>query len=238
MIKIGVCDDEPAICSELEKMILGFRQKTIEKLDTEIFYSGRDLVTYLRDNSPFDLIFLDIELGDMTGVDIGHIIRGEMDNQTTKIVYITSKSGYDRQLFAVQPLCFLEKPIDSTAVFNAISLAIKLLDKENRTYTFRAEGELHKILVKEIIYFSIHGRKVSLIGEKSSFLFNGTIKEIEKDLADCGFVTPHRSYLINFTHVKKIGENDITMSNNESIYLSRRQSKDIRKLLVTFEEGR
>ena len=134
MVSIGICDDEGAVCSHLERMIWEFRQTTNEKIETEVFFSGKDLTKHLKNGKTFDIIFLDIELGDMTGVEIGHMIREDMEDHGVKIVYISSKSGYDRQLFAVQPLNFLTKPLNQKSVFEAISRALLLLNKESNAF--------------------------------------------------------------------------------------------------------
>ena len=100
----------------------------------DIFYGGEALIDSIKENGNYDLIFLDIELGKINGVEIGHIIREDMEDYVTKIIYISSKSGYDRQLFEVQPLHFLQKPLDEEKVLKDVLLALKILGKENQVF--------------------------------------------------------------------------------------------------------
>jgi len=102
---------------------------------------------------------------------------------------------------------------------------------EDEVYTFKAGHEVREIPIKEIIYFEIFGRKVSLISVKGKHHFTGKIGAIEKELASFGFVSPHRSYVINFSFISSIRGNEIIMKNGDMVYLSRRKWKELRKLL-------
>ena len=92
MFKIAICDDVKAICDELKYVILNVEKNIVhEEIDVNIFYSGDSLITELREGHKYDLIFLDIELGSkINGINVGHVIRNEMDDYITQIVYISS----------------------------------------------------------------------------------------------------------------------------------------------------
>ena len=117
MFKIAICDDVPVVCSEIKDIIMNLEDKAkYPKIEVGIFQSGEALIDSINEEGPYDLLFLDIELGEINGVEIGHIIREQMEDYVTKIVYISSKDIYDRQLFDVQPLHFIKKPIDPEKV--------------------------------------------------------------------------------------------------------------------------
>lgn len=63
----------------------------------------------------------------MNGVELGQLIRTELNDHIMKIIYISDRACYDRQLFEVQPLNFLPKPIDKEKLFKMIDLTVKLL---------------------------------------------------------------------------------------------------------------
>jgi len=107
MLRIAICDDDHNICTQLEKIILDFQEQVMKDLEVEVFYSGESLFEHIKTEDGFDLIFLDIELERITGVEVGELLRHDLEDYTTKIVYISSKNYYDRQLFEVQPLHFL-----------------------------------------------------------------------------------------------------------------------------------
>lgn len=107
MLRIAICDDEITICSHIENIIMEYSKYFVIK----VFYTGEQLVDYIEQGNKFDLIFLDIELNLLNGIQVGKKIRQDMNDYITKIVYISGKNCYDRELFDVQPLNFIPKPI-------------------------------------------------------------------------------------------------------------------------------
>ncbi len=146
MLKIAVCDDVGEICAELENIILDFQKQSGVELSVDIFFSGEGLINYIKNGNSFDLIFLDIEFGKINGVEVGRFIRDEMEDYITKILYISSKNGYDRQLLDVQPLHFLSKPLNKNMVVDDIRLAIKIIGMDNNTFSFNIGNETKIIM--------------------------------------------------------------------------------------------
>jgi DNA-binding LytR/AlgR family response regulator len=230
MIRIAVCDDVAEICSELENVILDFQEQAGQKLTVDVFYSGEELVNYIKNGNSFDLIFLDIEIGKINGVEVGHFIRDELKDYITKIVYISSKSVYDRQLFDVQPLHFLPKPLDRKKVINDIKLAIRLLEKENKTFSFKTGTQLYRLPIKEIIYFESAGRQIKLISSNEMFYFYGTIDSVKEQLSKSRFIMPHCSYIVNYDNIVSIKKDEIKMCNGDIIPISRLKAKEVMDL--------
>ena len=236
MFKIAVCDDIKVTCDELKEIILSKAKGALyENISVDIFYSGDALISDIGEGNLYDLIFLDIELGGkINGVEIGHIIRDEMDDYITQIVYISSKNNYDRQLFDVQPLHFLQKPIDVSKLLNDIKLAIKISGKENKIFEFKNLRNTVKVPYKDILYFESKVREISLVSCKMQYTFYDNIQELSKVLPDF-FIYPHRSYLVNYELIACFKYEELIMSNGDIIPISRSKRKEIRKLQMMFE---
>ena len=237
MFKIAVCDDIKVTCDELKEIILSKAKGALyENISVDIFYSGDALISDIGEGNLYDLIFLDIELGGkINGVEVGHIIRDEMDDYTTQIVYISSKNNYDRQLFDVQPLHFLQKPIDVSKLLNDIRLAIKISGKGNKIFEFKNLRNTVKIPYKDILYFESKGREISLVSCKMKYTFYDNIKNLSKVLPDF-FIYPHRSYLVNYGLIACFKFEELIMSNGDIIPISRNKRKEIRNLQMIFEK--
>ena len=80
MLNIAICDDEVNICGIVEQMVIQlFEEQNIEcEIDT--FISGKSLCKEMR-RTEYDILFLDIEIPDMGGIEIGKFIREELNNQ-------------------------------------------------------------------------------------------------------------------------------------------------------------
>ena len=237
MFKIAVCDDIKVTCDELKEIILSKVKGVLhENISVDIFYSGDALISDIGEGNLYDLIFLDIELGGkINGVEVGHIIRDEMDDYTTQIVYISSKNNYDRQLFDVQPLHFLQKPIDVSKLLNDIRLAIKISGKGNKIFEFKNLRNTVKVPSIDILYFESKGREISLVSCKMKYTFYDNIKNLSKVLPDF-FIYPHRSYLVNYGLIACFKFEELIMSNGDIIPISRNKRKEIRNVQMIFEK--
>ena len=74
MVRVAICDDNKVLCAQLEDLVIRAGTNNDLHLDVSVFYTGESLSRCLRTDQ-FDLIFLDIELATMTGIEIGRCIR-------------------------------------------------------------------------------------------------------------------------------------------------------------------
>ena len=237
MIRIAVCDDDKYICSAVENMILDYQKQSSIKIAVEVFYKGEDLISYIKNEHQFDLIFLDIELGTTTGIDVGIKIRNELDDHVSKIVFVSSKDGYDRQLFAVQPLNFIKKPIDRDQTIKCIELAMKILNRDNSYFEYKFKKAMKKVNCKDILYFQSSLKKIKIITFDSEDEFYGSLEEMKHKLP-ISFISPHASYVINFSCVNCIAKNDLYMINGDKIPISQKKLKNVREFFIEFEKER
>ena len=114
-IDIAICDDEIAICNQLEQYITDFL--TIKEIDfhIDIFTSGDTLLDALSSEN-YDLIFQDIELSGINGIETAAYIRNTLHNDAVQIVYISAVQSYAMKLFESRPMHFLVKPLTYDAI--------------------------------------------------------------------------------------------------------------------------
>lgn len=231
MINIAICDDDKYICTDIENIVLEYSKNKRVDIETEVFYTGEELLRHIEKDNNVDLIFMDIELDATTGITVSKLIRNELDNHIVKIVFITSKDGYERELFDVQPFNFIKKPVDKSSISKCMDLLMKLLNKENDTFEYSANRTIFKEKFKNIMYFENNLRKVKIITTEGINYFNSTLADVKDKVPD-NFLEPHGSFLVNYDYVKQIGENEIVMVNGQRIEISRRYKKNIREYQI------
>jgi DNA-binding LytR/AlgR family response regulator len=236
MLKIAICDDEQIVCADIEKNILDFKKESGLDLEVEVFNSGIDLLKFIENENTFDLIFLDIEMQDLNGIQVGIKLRNELEDYVTKIVYISSKDNYDRQLFEVQPMHFLSKPIDKEKIIADIKLALKILGKSGGVFSYKIGHSVHKIPIKDILYFESMDREIKLVSIKGTVYFYDTIEAVLSQVSSFQFIQIHRSFIINYAYVSKFRYEEVIMQNGERLLISQRRRKDVRDLLISYEK--
>lgn len=235
MIRIAVCDDFPETVTQVNEYLVEYQQLRDVKLDIKSFYNAEELWEYLRRNS-CDLVILDIELVKMNGVELGQLIRTELNDHTMKIVYISAKDCYDRQLFEVQPLNFLPKPIDKEKLFKMIDLTIDLLRDTERFFVFENKQGTFRIRFNDIIYFESLDHDIKIAAVSGNYEFKSSLSEVLKQLSDSRFLQVHRSYIINYSNANHIKYEEIIMSNGDAIPVGRDRRKDVRKIISEWED--
>ncbi len=232
MLRIAICDDEKIICTGLEDVLYEIGKDINQEIETEVYYSGENLCDYLCEGNRFDLIFLDIELSNINGVEVGKIIREKLKDELTQIVYISGNESYAMELFEIRPLNFLIKPFSKEKLEEVLLKAIKLLHKENNFFEYKNNNITFSILLKDILYFESHGRKVNIVLSNETKSFYGKLSTVEEQIHNQDFIMIHKSYLINLNHCIEYTYEYVKMSNDEVLTISQNNRKSVREKLM------
>ena len=235
-IKIAVCDDEKTICSSLFNILEKISKDISIQFKTDCFTSGEELCSEMQFTN-YDLIFLDIELPKMNGVEIGKYIRENSHNELVQIAYISSNQEYAMDLFEIRPINFLIKPLDYKKIKKIIDKFLILSEIETRVFKFKKGREFHKILLSDIIYFCSNGRKVELITQNESFEFYGSLETIYKEVKNSKFLYVHKSFLVNYKYIKNYEYEQVTMTNGSIIQISQSRRKAVRSMFFKMGES-
>ena len=232
MYRIAVCDDEVITCEKIRRFLLQFRESADIELSAESFYSGKDFVRRL-DEETFDMIFLDIELPDQNGVEIGRYIRNVCQNQKTQIVYISSKTHYALELFQMRPLDFLVKPVGYGDVEKVMKVFLELSDTGHEIFEYQSGQRFYRVPCDEILYFSSEGRQVKVqpIGKKEYPMFYGKLDQVLKQLSG-GFLMIHKSFVVNTRYIKQYNYESVVMINGDELSISRPHRKEVRDRMM------
>lgn len=231
---IGICDDGQNVCTSIEEMLMKFAQERGIRIDTQIWYTGEGLRDYLAQGNYLDILFLDIELFVMTGIEVGNYIRNQLDNTSMQIVYISGKASYAQQLFKTQPLDFLVKPITQSQINDTMQDACKIIKRKNERFEFQQGKDYYYIPMGSIIYFVSEGRKIKIVTIKESFEFYGKIKEIVKRLSE-DFILIHQSYIINKGYIFRYSYEMVELVNGKILTISQGNRKKVRERILRDE---
>ncbi len=238
MKRIAICDDEIGTCSDLENMILGFANQHALQIETEVFYSGEMLYHALLEQCLFDLIFLDIQLFQLDGIQVGKQIREQLRNDKIGIVYISSKETYAMSLFQVRPLDFLLKPLNREKVVAVLELFIRLSEANKIEFYYHIGKSICKLYLDEIYYFACNGRKVEVYTSSEQREFYGAMREVWKQVEGKGFWIIHKSYIVNTAFVSIFHYDSIQMTDGTCLPISQKYRKAIKEnLMERYQRG-
>lgn len=232
MLKIAICDDDKALCRQLKSILNKISENINEFFEISVFYTGEELCDILLSKKSFNVIFLDIELCEINGVEVGKKIREELNDELTQIVYISAKDSYAMELFDIRPLNFLVKPLKKEKIESVLKTARKVLGSNNQYFEYKIGNVNFNVSISDVLYFESSGRKVKIILKDDEKEYYGKLSEVEKKLKNSDFFSIHKSYLINYNYVIEYTYEYVKMSNNEILGISQNNRKAVREKLL------
>lgn len=232
MFKIGICDDEKITCAEIEDIIHKFCNDNGIPVETYVWYTGELLCIDLKNKVKLDLLFLDIDLLSMTGVEVSDFIRKELEIFSVEIIYISSKTEYIMELFHAHPFNFLTKPLSAAQIEENVREAIKVHKEKNTEFEYSIKGEFERIAYKDIKCFLSDNKKINIITTKGAVTINGKLKEIAQSLPK-NFIQIHQSHIINMDYIDKCSYEAVRLKGEkESLNISKTYRKIVRDSLL------
>lgn len=237
IIRIAVVDDEAPICEQMISILEEIDSSL--KLDFEIgpYYSGEALIKDLKAGEKYELIFLDIELIKMNGIDVSRFIRDELIDDSTQIVFVSGKNGYDRMLFEFRPINFIEKPVTLDKIMNVISKYLRIYSLNKEFFQYKVNRDNFLVKIDEILYFKSDDRKVIIALNSKTDDFYGSLENVAKQIKGKGFFSPHRSYLVNYKFVRCFQSKKIVMTNDDVIPISDKNRDEVCRIQIMLENG-
>lgn len=232
MIKIAICDDNEQFNILLENLILKYAKSKGITVDIQTFLTPLKLFSNIEEEGLFDILFLDIELGFETGIEVGAKIRSNLKNETMQIVYVSAKEEYAIQLFDIRPMNFLVKPINYKKLAFVLDEYERLFGFKSRFFTYNIGKRQYKINENSILYFQSQGKKINMITHDGAEEFYGKLTDIIPQLNEQIFCVVHKSFIINMRYVLQYRSDNILMTNGAEIPISRSMKKSVKNKII------
>jgi DNA-binding LytR/AlgR family response regulator len=170
------------------------------------FESGLDIpISLLR---KAEVIFLDIELPELNGLDFLKTI----DNNP-KVVVTTAYPNFAVDAFEMAVTDYLVKPFSYERFIKAVNrVREKMLEINNESIFVYADKTTHKLKVEDILYIKSELDYISIVTEREQILLLGSLNNWEEKMKSYGFVRVHRSYIVNGKRIDKISSSKVTIS--------------------------
>lgn len=237
-MRIAVVDDENAVCSQIDKYVTEYALKKALKIDISAYYSGEAFCSALQ-NEPFDIVFLDIELGECSGLDVSRFIRDTRADQTTRIVYVTGKNEYDRLLFEFLPFGFIAKPVTQIKISDILEKFQRICGKEKTTFRYSLNHTDCWVRLSDVVYFESEDRKVHMHLNSTDEIITFYMKmtEIYDRVKDDVFLFIHKSFIVNERYVTAFHADRVRMTDGAELPVSRLRRKEILRRQMEIEMG-
>ena len=195
-MRIAICDDDPKDLETLSAMLYAYGERTGGNLLLFNFSSGDSLLQALESGARFDVLFLDILMPGIGGVEAARELR-RMDD-VSELVFLTVSPDFALDAFSVKARDYLIKPLTEATLFRLMDgLVIRL--GENEQIVIESKSGLKRLTPDRVEYCEVFSHKLCWHLRSGAVLESaGTIGDAERLLSPSGlFLRVHRSFLVN-----------------------------------------
>lgn len=227
-MKILVCDDDRLFLDKIGSMI----QKCCADIGISVQLTAASRKEELEqaDYTAADIAFLDIDMGEINGLDVARKIRS--CNQDVILIFVTNYLEYAPEGFEVQAFRYLLKQNIDEKLEEYLKEAIELHRANHQIVSFKIGGESISIPVEDILYVESMKRIITfhmLKGRKEQYQFYATMAAMEEQLEPMGFLRIQKSYLVNMEYIKSLQCGQAVLSNQVTLNVSKKNYPQIKQ---------
>ena len=234
-MNIAICENDAMDSDILRTTLSGYLEQNGYTGKIYAFKSGETLLSSFSLGA-FDVIFLDIFMDGISGIETAKKIRGI--DPTCALIFITSSPNHALEGFSVRASAYVVKPIREKEMQTALFQCREIFMKNARYIEIRADRMDVRLPLVKIYYIEIYDKSMLFHTPDGVYQTRMSMDEIEQKLAGDPFYRCHHSYIINMNHIGKINSQDIIMKNGDSVPMRTRGRDEIRADVAQFLSSR
>lgn len=212
-MEIAVVEDEKAVREYLCSLI----KRQAPKCRLQAYAAGEELLVSGR---RFDIVFLDVRLGGMDGIEAARRLRERQEE--TILIFLTGLKAYVFDALDLYAFHYLLKPVDEQKFAKVLERALReAARKKERREIFIKTRNL-TLDQADILYIESIRKKVEIHTARENIKIYASMEELEGQLGE-EFYRCHRAYLVNMAHIAQYSSDSITLANGESVYLAKKK---------------
>ncbi len=235
MIKFAICDDEQHMAQEISNQLSQYmNERQITSYCVNSFSNGHSL---LENGPDFDVIFLDIQMDELDGMEIAKMLRRRRNHSL--LIFVTVLKEYVFDAFEVEAYDYLIKPLDSGHFKRTMDRVIKSLEQRAaKSIVVQRGTSCEVILLAEIVYCEVQGRKIYIHKSDGKIIdYYDKLDDLEQRV-DRRFFRCHRSYLVNLEYVRGCNSGQVMLPQSDKIPVSRLRERDLTQALLRYMKER
>jgi len=218
----------------MEELTLRFLQENSVQGDCQVWNSGESLIADLEKGYVPEILFLDIELAEANGVEVGKYIRETLKNDQMQIIYVSSKTSYAMELFQVHPYDFLVKPVTEERFFIILEKIISVVSDDTKRFTYENNGATGRVALGEILYFESRDKSIVIhLNTGELITYRGKLKNEAEKLPDW-FVRVGQSFIVNIRYISQYRNREVVMLDQSVISVTAPYRDKTRQIVMKY----
>lgn len=230
---VAAVDDNEEDLALLKGYLDRFSAEQGVKIQTDLFESSVEFVETYKNN--YDVIFLDVEMPGMDGMEVAREIRRKDD--TVGIIFITNMIQYAIHGYEVNAIDFMVKPVGYFNFADKLNKALHFVRRRNgKEILVTGEEGAVRLEVSDVIYVEKEKNYLIFHTFKGNFRTRGTMQELRDRLGNLAFSECTTGCLVNLKYVERIEKNTVLVEGRE-LPVSRRLKKEFMQDFIDYVGG-
>lgn len=227
---IAIVDDSKNEQKLIYKAIAQWAKSNHQTVSIKLFDCGEDFLTTVP-NTHYDIVFMDIYMKDMTGIDTAINLR--QHHPDTLLIFFTTSAEHMAQAFPCHAFDYIIKPVDNERLYKTLDEAIKVLPENQLYLSFVFKHQEVSVLYSDIICILSDANYCKVCMKYNEYRTRASFNELTAPLNDSSmFFSIGRGIMVNLDNVLNLGENNCVMVNGKTLPVSRRKKSDVEHALL------
>lgn len=229
-MKLVICDDNPADIDYITGLVGEWRRQTGAGVEILSFPSAEALLFAWEENRDMDILLLDIEMGEISGMKLARHLR--QAGAAMQIVFITGYMDYIAEGYDVEALHYLLKPVTGERLGQVLDRALERIRTREHMLQLTLQDGVVRLSVYEIRYLEVM-RNYTTVHGAEDYSVKRSLNDLEREL-DGGFYRIHRSFIVNLRFVKRITRTEVILKDGTALPLSRKHYEGLNQALIAY----
>lgn len=220
IVRIGIVENETAARDYVRSLIEEWASETGHGLQLASYASAEEFLFKCETPDMLDIVFLDIMLGAMNGMELARNIRKQ--DKRLQIVFLTGVQDFVFEGYEIGAVRYLLKPVKKTELNSTLqSCCEKMLHRKAEYLAFRYQGESLRIAFSDILFIRVEGHYLQMKTGRETYEWKGSLAQVSEGLDKKSFVFVNRSAIVNLEYVIRITREECFLENGEILPVSR-----------------
>ena len=210
MFRIAICDDEEIFRKNIYEIIMKYMDENGCPCEVDEFASGKDFISLGINMAKYDIVFLDINMDEIDGLETAQEIRKVSKNNENL----------------------------TDLIFECIDAISKVMKHTVKRKEFKFNEGIKNVPLELLLYVEskLHKLEFYIMEDKlNKYLLYGKLDEVEKELEDKAFLRIHQSYLVNMKHIVGINRYEVLLNNGIRLKIAKDRYKSVKEKFVSYK---
>ena len=219
-MRIAICEDNMEHAEILAGMVNRWAKKENIQVVIGRYQSAEQFLFCMKDEPPYDLVFLDIQMSKINGLQLARMIREE--DRLIFLVFTTALKKYAPKGYEVSAFRYLIKPLQEDEVFQALSAASQMLEvRKKEAIIVTQSDKSRRVFMDDIYYIEVDNHHIILHLRDETIRFKAKLKELETQFKEPQFCKCHRSYIVNMKYAGRISREGVEIDGKKTLPISK-----------------